>query len=161
MVGIIASALLGTVFAVWFRNYFKADNGFSEWINHTSSNLYVFRTVFTLTLFTFPFFRILYCRFFTRNELSAFFVKGAELLSASAKFAFLYTLLCLFPMLFVSGYVVYIKRQYDQTLINAIDSLLLDILLAILLIIDTNSKDDSYFDQMIEDQPYLKKFAYD
>ena len=29
-------------------------------------------------------------------------------------------------MLFVSGYVVYIKRQYDQTLINAIDSLLLD-----------------------------------
>lgn len=64
-------------------------------------------------------------------------------------------------MLFVSGYVVYIKRQYDQTLINAIDSLLLNILLAILLIIDTNSKDDSYFAQMIEDQPYLKKFAYD
>ena len=29
MVGIIASALLGIVFAVWFRNYFKADNGFS------------------------------------------------------------------------------------------------------------------------------------
>ena len=104
---------------------------------------------------------MLYCRFFTRNELSAFFVKGAELLNASAKFAFLHTLLCLFPMLFVSGYVVYIKRQYDQTLINAIDSLLLDILLAILLIIDTNSKDDSYFAQMIEDQPYLKKFAYD
>jgi hypothetical protein len=161
LVGIVFSIALGVIFAVWFRNYFRADNGFNEWACHSNNNLNVFRVVFFLTLFAFPCLRLIYCRFFNRAEFSSFFLKGEALLSASAKFAFVYILFCIIPFLYISGYVIYIKRLYDQTLINSIDSLLLDIILVILLIIDTNSKDDNYFNEMVEDQPYLKKLRYD
>lgn len=57
--------------------------------------------------------------------------------------------------------MIYIKPAYDQTLISSVDSLLLDIFLVIFLIIDTHSKDESFFDAMIENQPYLKKLKYD
>lgn len=99
-----------------------------------------------MTLVGFPCFRLIYSRLFNSSSLSCFFLKGGELLSGSGKFAFLYVVTCLFPLLFVSGYVIYIKQLYDQTLISAIDSLLLDIFLVILIIIDTHSKDESFFD---------------
>lgn len=98
-----------------------------------------------MTLFSFPSFRLAYGRFFNRAYFSCFLVKGGDLLSASAKFAFIYVLLCIFPLIYVSAYVIYIKQQYDQTLIYSIDALLLNIILLILLIIDTNSKDETFF----------------
>lgn len=37
----------------------------------------------------------------------------------------------------------------------------MSVLLLILLIIDTASKDESYFKSLIDGQPYLKRFKYD
>jgi hypothetical protein len=161
MVGIVLSTVIGVIFAVWFRLSFKADNGFNEWASHASSNLNAYRVVFCMTLVAFPCFRIVYSRLFNSSSLSCFFLKGGELLSGSAKFAMLYIITCLFPLLFVSGYVIYIKPAYDQTLISSVDSLLLDIFLVIFLIIDTHSKDESFFDALLENQPYLKRLKYD
>jgi hypothetical protein len=102
--------------------------------------------VFCATIIAFPCFRMLYSRLFNSPSLSIFFLKGGAFLSGSGKFAFVYVITCLFPLLFASGYVIYIKPNYDQTLISSIDSLLLDIFLVILLVIDTHSKDESFFD---------------
>lgn len=146
MVGIILSIALGFTFAIWFRVSFKNDNGFNEWVCHKQSNLNAYRIVFCMTLIAFPSFRIIYSRLFNSQSLSFFLLRGGELLSGSGKFAFLYIVTCLFPLLFVSGYVIFIKPIYDQTLISSIDSLLLDIFLIILLVIDTHSKDESFFD---------------
>jgi hypothetical protein len=64
------------------------------------------------------------------------------------------------PLVFCCGYLIYIKQSYDQTLIFSIDTLLLSLTLLLLLIIDVASKDDSFFDEMLEEQPYLKRLKY-
>lgn len=64
-------------------------------------------------------------------------------------------------MIFICGYVIYLESTYSQTLLSAIDCLILSILLLLLLILDIVGKDSNYFDTMIEDQPYLKHFRYE
>jgi hypothetical protein len=63
-------------------------------------------------------------------------------------------------MIFICAFIIYIKRAYDQTLVSSIDALLLSIATIIFMIIDGATKGEDYFDQMLEDLPYLKKKKY-
>ncbi len=49
------------------------------------------------------------------------------------------------PLIFVCGYLIYVKQIYDQTLINSIDCLLLSLLHLLLMVLDTAGKDQDYF----------------
>lgn len=87
-----------------------------------------------------PFFRMLYSRFFNRPNFCCFFLDGAELLLGSNWFTFGFIVFSLLPLVFVCGYIIYIKQFYDQTLIFSIDTLLLSLALLLFLIIDIASK---------------------
>lgn len=103
---------------------------------------------------------MIYSRFFCRNNFSAFFLNGGDLFLGSNWFTVGYILFSLLPLIFCCGYLIYLKQTYDQTLIYSIDTLLLSLTLLLLLIIDMASKDESFFDEMMEEQPYLKRLKY-
>ena len=69
-------------------------------------------------------------------------------------------LFCILPVIFCCGFLIYLKQTYDQTLIYSIDTLILSLLLILFLVIDMASKDEHYFDEMLEEQPYLKRLKY-
>lgn len=103
---------------------------------------------------------MLYSRFFNRPNFSCFFLDGAELLLGSNWFTLGFIVFSLLPLIFVCGYLIYIKQYYDQTLIYSIDTLLLSLALLLFLIIDIASKGQDFFDQMMEEQPYLRRVKY-
>lgn len=143
--GIVSSLLMGIVFVVWLKKKFGLDSGFLHWKERTEYNSYSFRIVSFFSILTMPFFRILYSRFFNRNNFSCFFLDGWELLLGSNWFTGSYILFSALPLVFVCGYLIYLKQSYDQTLIFSIDTLILSLVLILLLIIDVASKGEEFF----------------
>ena len=108
-----------------------------------------------------PFFRLVYSRFFNRNNFSCFFLEGWELLVGSNWFTAVFIVFSGLPLVFVCGYLIYLKQSYDQTLIYSIDTLILNLFQILFLIIDIANKDEQFFEQMMEEQPYLRRLKYD
>lgn len=160
LTAVLVSLGLGLVFNRWVDKTFAADAGFSHWKEHSEYNYNCYRIVVVISALTVPLFRILYSRFFNRANFSCYFIEGAELLRISNYFTFAFILFCILPLIFVCGYIIYIKQTYDQTLIYGIDVLLLSLALLLFLFIDMASKGSDYFNRMIEDQPYLKRLKY-
>ena len=84
---------------------------------------------------------MIYSRIFCRNNFSSFFLNGAELFLGSNYFTAAFLLFSILPLIFCCAYLVYLKQTYDQTLIYAIDTLILSLILILYLIIDMASKD--------------------
>jgi len=159
--GIVVMTITGISFNCWLKKTFRLDHGFNEWASHSEYNLNTYKVLVLLSLFSFPAFRLIYSRFFKRNNFSCFFVKGGELLSASNWLAFLVILASIFPLIGVSSFIIYIKQTYDQSLIFAIDVLVLSLLEILFLIMDMAGKDEDFFDCMLDGQNYLKRLKYD
>jgi hypothetical protein len=160
LAGILCSLMLGIAFNVWFRRTLALDSGFEHWKDRSQYNLYSYRVVAVVTGLTMPFFRMVYGRFFSRNNFSCFFLEGEELLLGSNWFSLAFILFSLLPLIFCCGFLIFLKQSYDQTLIYSIDTLLLSLALLLLLIIDIASKGDDFFEDMLEEQPYLKRLKY-
>ena len=143
--GLMISMVLGGIFIIWFRNSFKKDLGLSEWMNHSEVHLNLYRVIFVLSFISFSNFRIIYSRLFNKSSFSCFIYKAGSLLSANITLTIIHIIFSILPLVFLSAYIIFIKKSYDQTLISAIDSLLLDIIMIILLIIDAATKDEKYF----------------
>jgi len=148
--GVLCSLILGIVFNVWVKRNFVYDSGFDHWKERNQYNLYSYRIIAVLSGLTLPFFRMVYSRFFCRNNFSAFFINGADLFLGTNWFTAGFILFSILPLIFCCGYLIYLKQNYDQTLIYSIDTLLLSLVLLLLLIIDISSKDESFFDEMID-----------
>ena len=114
-------------------------------MNHSEVHLNLYRVIFALSFISFSNFRIIYSRLFNKSSFSCFIYKAGSLLSANITLTIIHIIFSILPLVFLSAYIIFIKKSYDQTLISAIDSLLLDIIMIILLIIDAATKDEKYF----------------
>ena len=160
LTGIICSLILGLMFNCWIKKTFELDSGFDHWKERNNYNLYSYRVIVVFSSLTMPFFRMIYSRIFLRNNFSSFFLNGADLFLGTNWFTLAYILFSMLPLIFCCGYLIFLKQTFDQTLVYSIDTLILSLVLIMFLVIDMASKDDSFFDQMLDEQPYLRRLKY-
>ena len=77
MTGIMFSLGLGLAYNIWVKKNFNLDPGFSHWLDHNKYNFNSYRIIFALSCLTMPFFRMIYSRFFNRQNFSCYFIEGA------------------------------------------------------------------------------------
>lgn len=145
LAGILCSLGLGIGFNIGLRRGFGLDAGFVHWRERTEFNTYTYRVLSFLSLLSMPIFRLLYSRFFNLPNFSGFFLSGVEMLLLTNRFTFLYIFFSLLPFVFNCGFLIYIKQSYDQSLIYAIDTLILSLFLLLFLVIDVVGKGEKFF----------------
>ena len=150
LTGIVCSLILGLVFNCWIRKTFELDSGFDHWKERNNYNTYSYRVIVVFSSLTMPFFRMIYCRIFLRNNFSSFFLNGADLFLGSNWFTLAFMLFSILPLIFCCGYLIFLKQTFDQTLVYSIDTLILSLILILFLVIDMASKDASFFDEMLD-----------
>lgn len=117
------------------------DNGVSCKVSKYMVNI--------ISCFDFRFFRIIYSRLFGRVWLNCFFSKGTEFLIVTRTCTYLSVALQSFPMVAMSGALVYFKQIKDQTYYNCIDVAIIGSCSIVLSIVNCQQNLD-YFEETRE-----------
>jgi hypothetical protein len=136
LAAILINIGIGISFNISVNFIYDCDEGFQSWKDHSNSCLYTYRVIATISSFQFLFFRFLYSKTFNREYFSSYFSNGEHLLTTSSRLSYAIIVFTILPMVFICGLIIFAKEEYDQTLYNAIDTLILSILLIIFVVID-------------------------
>jgi len=89
-----------------------------------------------MSLVNFIVYRFIYGRLFNRLYFNLCYADGERLFTNTHRLAIGSILLQLLPMVAISFYTIYSKELYDQTVYSALDTLIINAILIILLFID-------------------------
>ncbi|KRX07395.1 Insulin-like growth factor binding protein, N-terminal [Pseudocohnilembus persalinus] len=145
LIGIIFSYVINIFFAFAFCCHYGKDKSYKKWKNETYSHKVSSKFIQIIgLLFTFKVYRILYCRYF---DYSFFNMK----LDSISKFVMtnIFTVISIFvtslPIIIGASSIIYFYDKTDQTLMQAIDALILTLLMIVFLLFDAK-KDKDFFD---------------
>ncbi len=82
---------------------------------------------------------------FHRVYFSLCYAAGDKLLTHTYRLSLIVIILQLLPMVGISFYTVYKKQVYDQTVFSALDTLIINVILIILLLIEGSKSGEEFF----------------
>lgn len=155
LVCVLLSVGVGAAFVIAVYKSYEWDKGILAWKEYDSTCVYAYRIVNALSFCTFRFFRFLYCRFFNRTFFTMYVADGERFITTTNRLTFVTLFTNSLPMIGVCAYVLYKKQIYDQTFFCALDTLILGLIAAIILTIDS-CKSKDHFDSIKDGLPFLK-----
>ncbi len=138
------SILLGIMYQVYLCFAYDCDAGYSTWIEENSTNSKVHKVIAVGSLITFIFYRFLYARLFHRIYFTLCYAAGDKLLTHTHRLSLIVIVLQLLPMVAITFYTVYTKQVYDQTVYSALDTLIINVILIVLLLIEGSKSGEEF-----------------
>lgn len=161
LAAIFISVAAGVTFNIVLCSCYSKDRGFVAWKEHSRISSYTYRFVVAISSLQLIFFRMLYSRLFRMQSCSAYFATGARLMAMSNRLAIVIMLVTFLPMTLLCAAIFYLKHSFDQTLICAVDTLILNVFLMVLLVIDSCKDGEEYFEDLLKDAPaYMQTKKY-
>lgn len=139
------SIAMGIGYQVYLCCGYDCDAGYASWKEHSDTNSMVHKVVVVGSLFNFVFYRFLYGRLFHREYFTLCYADGEKLLTHTHRLALFSIFFQLLPMVGISFFTVYKKEIYDQTVYSALDTLAINVILIILLLIEGSKSGSEFF----------------
>lgn len=150
--------LLNIGFYVTITLRTKTDDYFRLWLSVAPCNYWTYVMLLHLSLLSWRFYRLLYCRLFNLHPLSMMFKNNRLIFPPTTIFAVLTVLFCEIPVVAAAILTAHNKQLKDQVFYSCVETIVLTGLIALLTLADIYKAEDFFNDtEYIRLKKYLEK----